>query len=81
MGKAFKDQPFSYRQDPSGSWAATDQRLELEATGATRQEAYDRLCALVMDRLQLMSADEWEVHLAGCEAVELDGGGNLKRTG
>lgn len=75
MRKAFKDQPFSYHQREDGLWAAVDERLGIGAIAKTREEAYDKVCALVLEHLKAMSDDELEAHMAGCEVVYVETGG------
>lgn len=77
MRKVFKDQPFTYQQQHDGQWSAADERLGLTAIGETREEAYDRLCALVLDRIQAMSDEEFEAHLSGCAVAYMDDEGRL----
>ena len=77
MRKVFKDQPFSYEQQGDGRWSAVDERLGLRAIGETREEAYDRLCALVLDNIKAMSDEEFAAHLSGCEVAYMDDEGRL----
>ena len=65
MRKAFKDQPFSYHQREDGLWGAVDDRLGIGAIAKTKEEAYDKVCALVLEHLKGMSDDELEAHMAG----------------
>jgi hypothetical protein len=77
MRKAFKDQPFSYHQRDDGLWDAVDARLGIGAIAKTKEEAYDKVCALVLEHLKGMSDDELEAHMAGCEVVYIDDAGGL----
>jgi hypothetical protein len=77
MRKAFKDRPFSYHQREDGLWAAVDERLGIGAIARTREEAYDKVCALVLEHLKSLSDDELDAHLAGCDVVYIDDEGRL----
>lgn len=77
MRKAFKDQPFSYHQREDGLWAAVDERLGIGAIAKTREEAFDKVCALVLEHLKAMSDVELDAHMAGCEVVYIDETGGL----
>ena len=72
MRKAFKDRPFSYQQRQDGLWAAVDERLGIGAIAKTREDAYDKVCSLVLERLKEMSDEGLEAHMAGCEVVYID---------
>lgn len=75
MRKAFKDRPFVYHQREDGLWSAVDERLGIGAIAQTKDEAYDKVCALVFEQLKGMSDDDLEAHLAGCEVVYIDEAG------
>ena len=77
MRKAFKDRPFAYHQREDGLWSALDERLGIGAIAKTKEEAYDKVCALVFERLKSMSDEELEAHMAGCEVVYIDDAGGL----
>lgn len=72
MRKAFKDRPFVYQQREDGLWSAVDERLGIGAIAPSKDEAYDKVCALVFEHLKGMSDEELETHLAGCEVVYID---------
>jgi hypothetical protein len=77
MRKAFKDRPFTYHQREDGLWSAVDERLSIGAIAKTREEAYDKLCALVLEHLKGLPDDDLEAHIAGCEVVYIDDDGRL----
>jgi hypothetical protein len=77
MRKAFKDRPFTYHQRGDGLWGVVDERLGIGAIAKTREEAYDKLCGLVLDHLKGLSDEELEAHMAGCEVVYIDDDGRL----
>lgn len=77
MRNAFKDRPFTYHQREDGLWSAVDERLGIGAIARTKEEAYDKVCALVFERLKGMSDEELEAHLAGCELVYIDESGRM----
>lgn len=77
MRKAFKDRPFAYHQREDGLWSAVDERLGIGAIAPTKEEAYDKVCALVFEHLKGMSDEDLEAHLAGCEVVYIDEAGRM----
>jgi hypothetical protein len=77
MRRAFKDRPFTYQQREDGLWGAVDERLGIGAIAKTREDAYDKLCALVLEHLKGLSDEELEAHMASCEVVYIDDNGRL----
>lgn len=76
MRVGYKDRPFKYQQTEDGHWACWDTRLGIGAVAPTRDQVYDRVCALVLEHLKAMSDDEFDAHLAGCEVHYVDELGN-----
>jgi hypothetical protein len=76
MRIAYKDQPFSRQQLTNGRWRVRDDRLGLEAEDGDIEAAELALTALVVARLESMTDEEFEAHLARCEQLYVDEHGN-----